>query len=59
MIRSINLDLDKQEGYVVRTVDSFAYEEFNRSVSKWVRKDHVVTDDHWMHQAMILNTLKE
>jgi hypothetical protein len=36
-----------REGYVVRLADGFAYEEFGRSVAKFVRPNHVQTDEHW------------
>ncbi len=32
-----------------RIVDS----ELSRSLGKWVRKDRVQTDEHWMHQAIV------
>lgn len=35
------------EGYVVRLVDGFSVKDFDKSVAKWVRKDHVQTDEHW------------
>ena len=34
------------EGWVMRTSDSFSYDKFN--VVKYVREDHVQTDDHWL-----------
>jgi len=40
---------DEMEGYVVRIVDSFHYKDFRRSVAKYVRKNHVKTDDHWFY----------
>ena len=51
------LDLTVDEGLVVRLAASFAYEDFNKSVAKWVRANHVETDDHWMHQAVVPNKL--
>ncbi|KAF7786372.1 hypothetical protein PRUB_a0918 [Pseudoalteromonas rubra] len=57
-IRNIKLDLQKQEGYVVRLADSFAYDDFAQSVAKWVRADHVTSDTHWMHSAVVPNSLK-
>jgi len=51
---------DKEtEGYVVRLKDAFKYEEFNRSVAKYVRVNHVQTDSHWMHQKLVKNKLKK
>ena len=41
-----------REGVVVRRAASFGDSEFSRSLAKWVRKDHVTTDEHWMHQAL-------
>lgn len=42
----------QREGVVVRRAGEFPDAEFSRSLAKWVRKDHVQTDDHWMHQAI-------
>jgi hypothetical protein len=41
-----------REGVVVRLAGEFPDEAFQRSLAKWVRRDHVQTDDHWMHQAI-------
>lgn len=56
-IRSIVLDTKKQEGYVVRVADSFHFTDFTKSIAKWVRNNHVITDKHWMHAEVIPNTL--
>ena len=45
------------EGYVVRYAEGFRYENFAQSVAKFVRPHHVQTDDHWMKQAVVANTL--
>lgn len=42
-----------REGVVVRRAAQFEDAEFSRSLGKWVRKDHVQTDEHWMHQAIV------
>jgi len=47
------------EGYVVRLADGFRIEDFSISVAKFVRKDHVQTDEHWMHKPIVINKLKE
>ena len=47
----------EREGYVVRLADAFRFEDFGKSVSKWVRKGHVTTNDHWMHSQVIPNGL--
>ncbi|WP_351226576.1 RNA ligase family protein [Streptomyces sp. NPDC002133] len=56
-LRGIKLEPARQEGYVVRTADGFAADEFARRVAKWVRPGHVQTDTHWMHAAVVENGL--
>lgn len=46
------------EGYVVRLADAFRYDEFETSVAKFVRANHVQTDEHWMHKEVVKNKLK-
>lgn len=53
------LDLDRCEGYVVRKIEQFHFTEFERNIAKWVRKNHVQTDEHWMNRAIIPNGLFE
>jgi RNA ligase len=36
-----------KEGIVVRNFDSFLTENFDQNVAKYVRKNHVTTDQHW------------
>lgn len=50
-------DDDKHEGYLVRLTDAFEYGDFNLSVAKYVRKNHVSSSNHWMHQAIEPNEL--
>lgn len=52
------LDLEKDEGLVMRKAGRIRYEDFGRSYAKWVRKNHVQTDDHWMHAAVVPNGLR-
>ncbi|MFE6866162.1 RNA ligase family protein [Kitasatospora sp. NPDC057692] len=56
-LRALRLDLDRQEGYVVRTARGFTREDFGQRVAKWVRPRHVRTDTHWMHAAVVENGL--
>ncbi|MFG2983497.1 RNA ligase family protein [Streptomyces sp. NPDC048258] len=56
-LRKLKLDTARQEGYVVRTVDGFAYQDFGRRVAKWVRGGHVQTDTHWMFAPVVPNGL--
>jgi hypothetical protein len=46
------------EGYVIRLADSFEYDTFKLNVAKFVRPNHVTTDQHWSHQKIIPNKLK-
>lgn len=52
------LNLNKQEGYVVRLASSFKIADFKRSVGKFVRASHVQTDEHWMYSQIVRNKLK-
>lgn len=45
------LDPELEEGFVVRTTDGFAFEEFGHCVSKFVRANHVQTQEHWLVNA--------
>jgi predicted kinase len=56
-LRGLRLDTERQEGYVVRTVEGFGREEFAGRVAKWVRRQHVRTDTHWMHATVVANGL--
>ena len=38
---------DTREGVVVRVTDEFPLDEFSKYVCKWVRPNHVQTDEHW------------
>lgn len=57
-LRSLRIDETVMEGYVARTAEGFAFEDFARRVAKWVRRDHVRTDEHWMHAAVVPNKLR-
>lgn len=37
-----------REGYVIRNKDEFKLKDFGKNVAKFVRKNHVQTDEHWM-----------
>ena len=47
----------EQEGYVVRLASAFSYEDFIRSAAKFVRQNHVQTDEHWLSKPMEPNHL--
>lgn len=57
-IKKLFVDDGTMEGYVVRLAESFSYEDFGKSVAKFVRKKHVQSASHWMHQEIVPNKLK-
>ena len=46
------------EGIVVRLFDSFMYDDFSKSVAKFVRKNHVQTTKHWSLSEIEVNKLQ-
>lgn len=50
---------DIQEGYVVRNFDCFLNKDFDLNVAKFVRKNHVQTNNHWMSQKIVPNKIIE
>lgn len=50
-------DWTKKEGYVIRLRDSFHFSDFDKSLAKFVRKNHVQTDEHWLRQPLVQNQL--
>ena len=57
-INNFSVNTEIQEGFVVRLADNFLLQDFNKSVVKWVRLNHVETDEHWMSSKIIPNKLK-
>ncbi|ERI09939.1 RNA ligase family protein [Aneurinibacillus aneurinilyticus] len=49
----------EQEGFVVRLADAFHYDDFMHSAAKFVRKNHVQTNEHWMNRPVVPNILKK
>ncbi|MGO0061177.1 RNA ligase family protein [Brevibacillus fluminis] len=47
----------EQEGYVVRIAERFHNDEFKTSAAKFVRKNHVQTDQHWLAKPVEPNGL--
>ena len=47
----------EREGTVVRVAGEFSDASFNTSVGKYVRANHVQTEDHWKTQAIVKNVL--
>lgn len=58
VIKAIKIDCETCEGYVIRNAGRFPFAEFSQNVAKFVRENHVQTDEHWMHQAVVKNNLK-
>jgi len=56
-LRALAVDTTRSEGYVVRLARSFAFADFPRAVAKWVRDDHVQTDEHWLQKPVVPNRL--
>lgn len=61
--QSVASPKSEQEGYVVRIKDSFCFEKntdgFSCCFAKYVRANHVKTDQHWIHGHLMLNQLRE
>lgn len=53
------LDLNAQEGFVVRVADAFSEADMPTHMAKYVRADHVQSDKHWMHAEIVRNGLKK
>ena len=53
-----NLDQSKCEGFVVRNATQFHYQDFAENIAKWVRSNHVQTDEHWMYKDVVPNLLQ-
>jgi RNA ligase len=53
------LDITKHEGYVIRNIESFHYDDFSDNVAKWVRPKHVTSSQHWMFEKITPNLLKK
>lgn len=52
-----HLAANTREGYVVRNKEGFPTADWELNVAKYVRADHVQTDEHWMHQQVRKNHL--
>jgi hypothetical protein len=47
-----------REGVVARVAAQFADDDFSRCVAKFVRANHITTDEHWKNQEIVRNKLK-
>jgi len=48
---------DGHEGVVIRSANPFHYGQFQALVGKYVRENHVQTDDHWQQGPIVKNEL--
>lgn len=53
-----NTSKDPVEGYVMRNAHSFHYDDFEMNHVKYVRPNHVQTDEHWRFKQIEPNELK-
>jgi hypothetical protein len=53
------MDLRVSEGLVVRRASAFHFDEFGQAVAKWVRRNHVTTDEHWLSRPVRPNGIRE
>jgi hypothetical protein len=45
--KKVDSNGNQTEGFVVRNYDGFRYQDFKKNVAKFVRKDFVISTDHW------------
>jgi len=50
-----SLNLETQEGYVIRAAKAFKHRDFTTHVAKYVRGNHITTTHNWMMQAVERN----
>ena len=50
---------DPCEGYVMRLAGEFNYEDFGKSMAKFVSSQFQIGDTHWMYDKIIKNELKD
>jgi hypothetical protein len=47
------------EGYVIRLYTEFHFDDFHKFVAKYVRANHVQTDEHWKYSKIDYNSLRQ
>jgi hypothetical protein len=57
-LHNVGLNSAVDEGYVVCNAKSFHWDDARKNIAKCVRKNHVQTDEHWMHSAVKTNSLR-
>lgn len=51
-------EISMAEGYVIRQAGAITEANFSTSIAKYVRANHVQTDEHWMYTAQEKNGLR-
>lgn len=46
---------DEMEGYVVRCANEFKYDDFKDNIGKFVRQNHIQSNEHWMFEKLVKN----
>ena len=41
----------------MRNAEGFYFNDFSLNMGKWVRKNHVQTEEHWMYKEVVPNKL--
>lgn len=54
-----SINFTENEGFVIRAQKEFHYDDYSRNVLKFVRENHVQTDEHWFHKQLIKNEIKQ
>lgn len=54
-----SLVAEGQEGIVVRNASSFQLSDFSNNIAKFVRPNHVQTDEHWSNGIIAKNSLQK
>ena len=51
--------VNEVEGFVVRNCAAFNYNDFSKNVGKFVRANHVTTDEHWSQNWVPNNVIRK
>lgn len=54
-----SVDFSENEGFVIRTLREFHYDDYSSNVLKFVRENHVQTTKHWRHEQIIQNMIQK
>lgn len=57
IFESYNKIQREKEGFVVRLEEGFNFKDFSKSIAKYVRKNHVQTEKHWIFSKIVKNEM--